>query len=101
MLWATCKAYALNDQESGRNAVNVNIDQRAARESDLLAFEIGLTDSDIAAVMCSYNRLHGVYACENKYLFSRSAEKRLELQRVCGFRLGRHAQHRKGLCRRA
>src|SRR5205814_4676851 len=34
------KHYALNDQESGRNAVNVNIDKRAARESDLLAFEI-------------------------------------------------------------
>ena len=29
------KHYALNDQEAGRNAVNVNIDKRAARESDL------------------------------------------------------------------
>jgi len=35
------KHYALNDQESGRNAVNVNIDKRSMRESDLLAFEIG------------------------------------------------------------
>ncbi len=51
------KHYALNDQESGRNAVNVNIDKRAARESDLLAFEIGIEESDVAAVMCSYNRL--------------------------------------------
>jgi beta-glucosidase len=64
------KHYALNDQESGRNAVNVNIDTRAARESDLLAFEIGLQDSDIAAVMCSYNRVNGDYACENKYLLT-------------------------------
>src|SRR3984885_2531323 len=64
------KHYALNDQESGRNAVNVNIDKRAARESDLLAFEIGLQDSDIAAVMCSYNRVDGIYACENKYLLT-------------------------------
>jgi beta-glucosidase len=64
------KHYALNDQEAGRNAVNVNIDPRAARESDLLAFEIGLQDGDIAAVMCSYNRLHGDYACENKYLLT-------------------------------
>ena len=64
------KHYALNDQESGRNAVNVNIDKRAARESDLLAFEIGLQDSDIAAVMCSYNRVNGDYACENKYLLT-------------------------------
>ncbi len=64
------KHYALNDQESGRNAVNVNIDQRAARESDLLAFEIGIQESDPAAVMCSYNRVNGTYACENKYLLT-------------------------------
>ncbi|HEX3819550.1 MAG TPA: glycoside hydrolase family 3 C-terminal domain-containing protein [Candidatus Sulfotelmatobacter sp.] len=64
------KHYALNDQESGRNAVNITIDQRAARESDLLAFEIGLEQTDIGAVMCSYNRLDGDYACENKYLLN-------------------------------
>jgi beta-glucosidase len=64
------KHYALNDQESGRNAVNVNIGQRAARESDLLAFEIGLQETDVAAVMCSYNRVNGDYACENRYLLS-------------------------------
>src|SRR5450755_1263293 len=64
------KHYALNDQESGRNAVNITIDKRAARESDLLAFEIGLQETDIAAVMCSYNRVWDVYACENKYLLT-------------------------------
>jgi beta-glucosidase len=64
------KHYALNDQESGRNAVNVNIDKRAARESDLLAFEIGVLESNVGAVMCSYNRVNGDYACENKYLLT-------------------------------
>lgn len=64
------KHYALNDQESGRNAVNVNIDKRAARESDLLAFEIGVQLADPAAVMCSYNRVWGEYACEDKYLLT-------------------------------
>src|SRR5579872_460392 len=64
------KHYALNDQESGRNAVNVNIDERSARESDLLAFEIGIQEADPAAVMCSYNRVNGNYACENKYLLT-------------------------------
>src|SRR5713226_7578220 len=39
------KHYAMNDQESGRNAVNVNIDKRSMRESDLLAFEIGIRDA--------------------------------------------------------
>jgi len=64
------KHYALNDQENGRNAVNVNVDKRAMRESDLLAFEIGLRESNAAAVMCSYNRVNGDFACENKYLLT-------------------------------
>jgi beta-glucosidase len=64
------KHYAMNDQESGRNAVNVNIDKRSMRESDLLAFEIGLRESNAAAVMCAYNRVNGDYACENTYLLT-------------------------------
>jgi beta-glucosidase len=64
------KHYALNDQESGRNAVNVNIDKRSMRESDLLAFEIGVHQGNPGGVMCSYNRVNGDYACENKYLLS-------------------------------
>jgi beta-glucosidase len=64
------KHYALNDQESGRNAVNVTVDRRSMRESDLLAFEIGLRESNVAAVMCSYNRVNGDFACENKYLLT-------------------------------
>lgn len=69
------KHYALNDQESGRNAVNVNIDKRSMRESDLLAFEIGLRESNAAAIMCSYNRLNGDFACENKYLLTDVVKK--------------------------
>ena len=64
------KHYAVNDQESGRNAVNVNIDKRAMMETDLLAFEIGLRESNAAAVMCAYNRVNGQYSCENKYLLT-------------------------------
>jgi beta-glucosidase len=64
------KHYALNDQESGRNSVNVKIGERAMRESDLLAFEIGLRESGAGAVMCSYNQVNGDYACENSYLLN-------------------------------
>ena len=64
------KHYAVNDQESGRNAVNVNIDKRSMMETDLLAFEIGLWESNAAAVMCAYNRVNGQYSCENKYLLT-------------------------------
>ena len=64
------KHYALNDQESGRSYVNVKIGKRAMRESDLLAFEIGVKESGAGAVMCSYNLLNGDYACENNYLLT-------------------------------
>ncbi len=84
------KHYALNDQESGRNAVNINIDKRAARESDLLAFEIGLQEVDIAGVMCSYNRAWGDYACENKYLLNDVLKKDWKFKGFVLSRLGRH-----------
>jgi len=64
------KHYAFNDQESGRNSVNITIGKRAARETDLLAFEIGVLDGHPAAVMCSYNRVNTDFACENKYLLT-------------------------------
>jgi len=64
------KHYAFNDQESGRNSVNITISNRDARESDLLAFEIGVEQGNPAAVMCSYNRVNGDFSCENKWLLT-------------------------------
>jgi beta-glucosidase len=61
------KHYAINDQETGRNIVNAVISKKAMQESDLLAFHIGIEIGNPAAVMCSYNRINGDYACENKY----------------------------------
>ena len=64
------KHYAVNDQESGRNEVDSIIGKRALRESDLLAFEIGIAIGNPGAVMCSYNSINGDFACENKYLLT-------------------------------
>ena len=74
------KHYAINDQESGRNAVNANIDKRSMRETDLLAFEIALKISDAGALMCSYNRVNGDYACENSYLLTDVLKKGFHFQ---------------------
>jgi len=62
------KHYAMNDQETGRNFVNAIISKRGMQESDLLAFHIAISIANPAAVMCSYNRINGDYACENSYL---------------------------------
>jgi beta-glucosidase len=67
---ATLKHYAFNDQETGRGSVNVLIDEAAARVSDLLAFQIAIEQGDPGAVMCSYNLVNGVYACQNDWLLN-------------------------------
>jgi len=64
------KHFAMNDQETGREEVNSVIGKRAMRESDLLAFQIGIEVGNPAAVMCSYNAVNGDYACENRYLLT-------------------------------
>jgi beta-glucosidase len=64
------KHFSMNDQETARERANVLIDDRSARESDLLAFEIGIKDSNAQSVMCSYNLVNGAYACENSYLLT-------------------------------
>ena len=69
------KHYALNDQESGRQEVNAKLGEKAMRESDLLAFEIGVKTGHPDAVMCSYNGVNGTYACENDFLLNEVLKK--------------------------
>ncbi len=64
------KHYALNDQETGRNILNVVLDKKAMRESDLLAFEISIAIAQPAGVMCGYNKVNGDWDCENDYLLN-------------------------------
>ena len=67
---STIKHFALNDQETGRNVLNARIGEAAARESDLLAFEIAIEQGHPGAVMCGYNRVNGAYDCENEVLLN-------------------------------
>ena len=69
------KHYALNDQETGRTTVNVVMDKRTMRETDLLAFEIAIKKAEPAAVMCSYNLVNGDHACESDYLLNEVLKK--------------------------
>ena len=67
-LISTIKHFALTDQETDRVVLDVRIDPAAARESDLLAFEIGIERGRPGSVMCAYNQVNGAYACENAWL---------------------------------
>jgi beta-glucosidase len=67
---STLKHYALNDQETDRNTLNVIIDKGQAQMSDLLAFQIAIERADPGSVMCSYNKVWGDHSCENTYLLT-------------------------------
>lgn len=68
---STIKHFALNGQETGRKFADVKISDAAARESDLLAFKIGIEIGNPGSVMCAYNRVHGEQACASDYLLNR------------------------------
>ncbi len=67
---STIKHFALNDQETLRMTADAHIAPAAARESDLLAFELAIEDGRPGAVMCAYNLVGGAYACDNDALLN-------------------------------
>lgn len=67
---STAKHYVMNDQETNRNWANARIDEKAMRESDLLAFELAIERGHPGSVMCAYNLINGQYACANPHLLN-------------------------------
>ncbi|MBV9801828.1 MAG: glycoside hydrolase family 3 C-terminal domain-containing protein [Solirubrobacterales bacterium] len=63
---ATVKHYALNDQETDRTTDSSDASERTMQEIDLPAFEAAV-NAGVGSVMCSYNRINGVYACQDPY----------------------------------
>lgn len=67
---ATCvKHYALNNQETWRMRVNVNLSDRALREIYLPAFKAAV-DAGAWSFMGSYNRIYGQHGCHNERLIN-------------------------------
>ena len=64
------KHFAANNQEIERTRISVEADERTLREIYLPAFERVVKNADPWSVMCSYNRLHGVHASENRWLLT-------------------------------
>src|SRR4051812_31171352 len=67
---ASVKHFAANNQETERMRVSVDVDERTLREIYLPAFERVVTEGRPATIMCSYNRINGVYAAENRWLLT-------------------------------
>lgn len=64
------KHFAVNSQEYLRMSISEVVDERTFREIYLPAFEYAVKEAQPATVMCSYNRINGTFASENKYLLT-------------------------------
>ncbi|MDT0685411.1 glycoside hydrolase family 3 C-terminal domain-containing protein [Autumnicola psychrophila] len=65
---ACIKHYAVNNQETNRGTVDVQLDDRTLREIYLPAFEAAIKDAHAYSVMGAYNKLRGDYLNENEYM---------------------------------
>jgi len=69
------KHFAANNQEQDRMTSSSNVDDRALREYYLLPFEIAVKKSRPWTIMCSYNKINGVYSSANAWLLDEVLRK--------------------------
>ena len=68
---ACVKHFAANNQETNRDFVDVQIDERTLREIYLPAFEATVKEGHAYSVMGAYNKFRGEYLCENDYMLNK------------------------------
>lgn len=69
------KHFAANNQEYHRMSASSEVDERTLREIYLAAFETPVKEAKPKTVMCSYNRINGVFASENPWLLDEVLRK--------------------------
>ena len=68
---ACLKHFALNNQESNRKQVNVEVSDRALREIYLPAFKAGVEEGKVWMVMGAYNKFRGKFCSHHEFLLQK------------------------------
>ena len=66
---ATPKHFAVNNQETDRDTVNVNVGEQALHEIELPGFAAAVK-AGAGAIMCAYNQVNGAPSCGNADLLN-------------------------------
>ena len=75
---ANLKHYAAYTQETNRGiGQNAIVDERALREVHTAAYEAAIRDADLGSVMCAFNKVNGIYACESPLLLDEILRQQL------------------------
>ena len=70
------KHFCLNNQETRRMSISAEVDERTMHEIYLSAFEGAIKNAKPWTVMCSYNRINGVFGSENQETLTDILRKR-------------------------
>ena len=65
------KHFAANNQEYRRMSCSSEADERTLREIYFPTFEIAVKEAQPKSIMCSYNKINGVYAADNEWLLTK------------------------------
>ena len=76
---ANAKHYIMNNQETNRVGVSENVDETTRYTMYYPPFA-GAIKADVGSIMCSYNKINGVWSCENPETLGK------DLKQVLGFK---------------
>ncbi len=67
---ATAKHYNVNTQEQQRMGIDAHVDERTLQEIYTLPFEIVVKEAQLGAAMGAFNKVNGLFACEQPHLLT-------------------------------